>query len=53
MAKCKKSNSENVLLGFEDEIITEKHKSNVGYWTNKIGGCPVRYTNRLTSGSII
>ncbi|XP_047113634.1 programmed cell death protein 2-like [Schistocerca piceifrons] len=29
-----------VLLGFEDEIITEKHKSFVNFTTNKIGGKP-------------
>jgi hypothetical protein len=30
-----------VLLGFEDECITEKHKSLVNFTTNKIGGKPV------------
>ncbi|GLG94755.1 Programmed cell death protein 2-like [Gryllus bimaculatus] len=29
-----------VLLGFEDECITEKHKSLVNFTTNKIGGKP-------------
>jgi hypothetical protein len=31
-----------VLLGFEDESITEKHKLHVSFTTNKIGGKPVR-----------
>jgi hypothetical protein len=30
-----------VLLGFEDECITDKHKSLVSFTTNKIGGRPV------------
>lgn len=30
-----------VLLGFEDEFITEKNKMNVSFTTNKIGGKPV------------
>ena len=30
-----------VLLGFEDECITEKHKSLMNFTTNKIGGKPV------------
>jgi hypothetical protein len=30
-----------VLLGFEDESITEKHKMHVNFTTNKIGGKPV------------
>jgi pre-rRNA-processing protein TSR4 len=30
-----------VLLGFEDEYITEKHKSLVNFTTNKVGGRPV------------
>ncbi|XP_069692515.1 programmed cell death protein 2-like [Periplaneta americana] len=29
-----------VLLGFEDECITEKHKSLVNFTTNKVGGKP-------------
>jgi len=33
-----------VLLGFEDECITEKHKSLVSFTTNKIGGKPVSIT---------
>ena len=32
---------QKVLLGFEDECITEKHKSLVNFTTNKIGGKPV------------
>ncbi|KAK6626588.1 hypothetical protein RUM44_009062 [Polyplax serrata] len=38
MAKSKKNTV--VLLGYEDETVTEKHKPIVGYWTNKVGGCP-------------
>lgn len=30
-----------VLLGFEDELILDKHQSVVNYTTNKIGGKPV------------
>lgn len=30
-----------VLLGFEDEYVTEKHKSIVNFTTNKVGGRPV------------
>lgn len=40
MAISKKNTT--VLLGYEDELVTDKHKSILGYWINKIGGCPVR-----------
>ena len=43
-----------VLLGFEDECITEKHKSLVNFTTNKIGGKPVSMTYfslKIVSGS--
>lgn len=33
--------SANVLLGFEDEIISEKHRDNLNFSVNKIGGLPV------------
>jgi hypothetical protein len=35
------SKGSKVLLGFEDESITEKHKMHVSFTTNKIGGKPV------------
>lgn len=31
----------NVFLGFEDEIVLDKHSTAVNYTTNKIGGKPV------------
>jgi hypothetical protein len=34
-------NNTKVLLGFEDELITEKHKNQINFTTNKIGGKPV------------
>lgn len=30
-----------VLLGFEDELITDKYRSCTDFMTNKIGGKPV------------
>lgn len=30
-----------VLLGFEDEPVTDKHRSIIDFTTNKIGGKPV------------
>lgn len=30
-------------LGFENEFITEKHKSLVDFTTDKVGGTPVRW----------
>lgn len=33
-------NQKPVLLGFEDEYITDKHKGSVNFTTNKIGGKP-------------
>ncbi|KAJ8933396.1 hypothetical protein NQ314_014036 [Rhamnusium bicolor] len=33
-------NSTGVLLGFEDEIITEKYKEHLNFTVNKIGGIP-------------
>ena len=30
-----------VYLGYEDEYVTEKHRSLVNFTTNKIGGKPV------------
>uniref|UniRef100_A0A1B6CVA3 Programmed cell death protein 2 C-terminal domain-containing protein n=1 Tax=Clastoptera arizonana TaxID=38151 RepID=A0A1B6CVA3_9HEMI len=36
--------NDKVLLGYEDEVITEKHKSFVDFTTNKIGGKPDFYT---------
>lgn len=30
-----------VLLGFEDELITDKHKGLLNFTVNKIGGKPV------------
>ncbi|KYB29229.1 programmed cell death protein 2-like [Tribolium castaneum] len=33
-------NNIKVLLGFEDELITEKYKNQVNFTTNKIGGKP-------------
>lgn len=36
-----------VLLGFEDELITEKYKNEVKFTTNKIGGNPVSYPSNL------
>ncbi|KAJ3627162.1 hypothetical protein MTP99_014561 [Tenebrio molitor] len=33
-------NNTKVLLGFEDELITEKHKNQINFTTNKIGGKP-------------
>lgn len=41
MAKCRINDNKSILLGYEDELITDKHTSLVGYWTNKIGGMPV------------
>lgn len=34
-------NFTKVWLGFEDEFITEKHRSSVNLTINKIGGKPV------------
>lgn len=31
----------SVLLGYEDEMITDKHKGQTNFTTNKIGGKPV------------
>jgi hypothetical protein len=41
-----------VLLGFEDESITEKHKMHVNFTTNKTGGKPVSniYHSYLSEG---
>ena len=36
---CKKG--PKVYLGYDDEYVTEKHRSLVHYTTNKIGGKPV------------
>lgn len=36
---CK--NRSKVYLGYEDEFITDKHRSLVNFTTNKIGGKPV------------
>ncbi|RZC33517.1 programmed cell death protein 2-like, partial [Asbolus verrucosus] len=33
-------NNAKVLLGFEDELITEKYKNQINFTTNKIGGKP-------------
>lgn len=30
-----------VLLGFDDEVITEKYKGKLNFTINKIGGMPV------------
>ena len=30
-----------IYLGYEDEYVTDKHRSFVNYTTNKIGGKPV------------
>lgn len=35
-----------VLLGFEDDPITEKHRSFVDFTTNKVGGRPVSVSNK-------
>lgn len=35
-----------VLLGFLDELITEKHKFQLNYTVNKIGGEPVSKLNQ-------
>jgi hypothetical protein len=35
-----------VLLGFEDERVTDKNRPLVDYTTNKIGGTPVSRTWR-------
>lgn len=35
-------NNIQVLLGFEDEIVSDKNKHLVNFKTNKFGGKPVR-----------
>ncbi|XP_066993365.1 programmed cell death protein 2-like isoform X2 [Anabrus simplex] len=42
-------NRPKVLLGFEDETITDKHKSLVNFMTNKIGGKPDWYLDGIPS----
>lgn len=34
-------NTSSVLLGFEDEPITDKYKDQLNFTINKIGGIPV------------
>lgn len=34
-------NRAKVYLGYEDEYVTDKHRSSLSYTTNKIGGYPV------------
>lgn len=34
-------NKSRVQLGYEDEYISEKHRSVINFATNKIGGKPV------------
>jgi hypothetical protein len=34
-------NVNRVLLGYEDESVTDKYKSLVNFTTNKVGGKPV------------
>lgn len=40
-------NKSIVLLGFDDEAITEKQKQLLDYKINKIGGKPVRQLSKL------
>jgi hypothetical protein len=35
-------NKSVVLLGYEDEVVTDKHKQFIDFTTNKIGGDAVR-----------
>lgn len=42
-----------VYLGYEDEYVTEKHRSLVNFTTNKIGGKPVRIVGLLACSSIV
>lgn len=35
------NNNPVVLLGYDDEQITEKHKGQINFTTNKVGGKPV------------
>lgn len=30
-----------ILLGYDDELITDKHRGQINFTTNKIGGKPV------------
>lgn len=34
-------NRTKVYLGYEDEYVTDKHRANINFMTNKIGGFPV------------
>lgn len=34
-------NRTKVYLGYEDEYVTDKHRPNINFMTNKIGGFPV------------
>lgn len=34
-----------VLLGYEDDPVTEKHRTSVDFTTNKVGGRPVSKLN--------
>lgn len=41
-------NRTKVYLGYEDEYVTEKHRSSLNFQTNKIGGHPVSKREALT-----
>lgn len=34
-----------ILLGYDDEMITDKHKEQINFTTSKIGGKPVSSTS--------
>jgi len=53
MAKCSIKKSNNVLIGYVDEVIAEKHINTVTFNVNKIGGLPVSKKSRYCMQFVI